>query len=836
MMTADRPKSSFATKVASFIPGHLDVRYAFRVLRKNLAFTGVAVITLAIAIGANAAIFGYINTVFFKQLPVNRPENLRIVSWSSTDAPRGYGVTGRLSFPAYQSLQAVPSFSSLACWSGATVNFGAEGRFEGQVVSGTYFPTLGASALIGRTITPEDERDGAAVAVISYALWHRVFGGDTNVLGKTIRVNTLPLNVIGVMPKAFFGLNPSLPSDIYLPTMAYPKTRFEGATARRLEDPQDWSTCEVVARLKDGASSEVAQQQAEAIITQLPELPPVRAGAEPRHVRVENGQYGYNSLRKDTSKSAILLMAVTGFTLLIACSNIAGLLLARAVSRQKEIATRLAIGASRISLVRQLLTESVLLSLVGGIAGLALAYSLNDFLPVLVSSISSARRPTGSGEVSLIPIALDARVFLFSLALCIVTGFVFGLAPALRATRIDLVSAMKQTTASAGRFRFTGGKVLVALQVALSTLLLIGAGLLIRTLVNLNSVPVGFKPEGLLYFSVAPAASGYNATRSRDFFETAVKRLDMTPGVSVAAGAPAAAVLRICNEEGKQQEILNVNTITPRAFEAMQMRVIAGRDITWADRSGQEPVALINEAFARRHFQNRNALGETVDLKFCDRVPLRRIIGIVADATMNPRQNPLPTLYVPFLQPPPQISGNLLTFAVRIPGEPRNSIPAIRGVMAEIDPNLPLFNLETGTGRLDRSTQDERALADLLLLFGGIALFLCCLGIYGMLAYIVNGRRAEIAIRIAIGSGRRSVLLMVVRESLIPVASGLIVGIVAASMLTRWLETNLFGVSRNDPATILAASLAFLVTSAAAAWLPTRRVSRIDVTTSLRQE
>lgn len=835
-----------------------DIRYGLRQLRSTPTFTIVAVLTLAIGIGANMAVFSQVNAVMLKRLPVRHPEELKQLEWTS--AKRGFATRAGsdwfrtaardtseyFSYPAYRYLRDhARSFSDLVCFTYGAVNARVSGRAESvsvQLVSGNYFRTLGVDTILGRPMMPDDDRPGAevSVAVVSHGFWQRAFGGDSSAIGQAVAVNGEPFIIIGVTPKSFNGVDPRFAPDLTLPM-----AKHATATARPdvLADRRDWFTCRVVGRLQPDLSEQQAMVESEALLHEfILEDPPAQEYVPPK-LSLFDIKHGSDILRQQTSLSLSVLMSVVGVIVLIACANIASLLLARATARHHEIATRLAVGASRGRLVRQLLTESLLLSSIGGGLGIALAYALGRFLPSPLTSPLSAARPAPLG-VDLTP---DVRVLAFAAGLALVTGLVFGLAPARRATRVDLLSMMKSASSGAegaSRVRMTG-KALIAVQVALSLLLLIGASLFIRTLLNLRSVPLGFDPDGVLVFQANPSLNGYRDERLLNFFEDALERLEKVPGVAsasmsspgVLSGAFSGAWVCVPDRQPADEEDTTwLHRSAPRLFETMQIPLLVGRDLDWRDRGQTQKVAIVNDAFGDKYYPGMNPIGKTFGLGTpeCDPHELT-VIGLVADTKYWTLRNPVsPTVYLPYRQQ--DINARAMTVALRARGDPTTLIPAVREAMRDLDPDVPIFQVRTELEQIDRGVQQERLLTNLLIVFGVIAWALASIGIYGTLSYAVTRRTSEIGLRMALGAARRDVIRLIVHESIVPVAVGIAVGLFAAFALTRWIESFLFGVSQHDPWTIASASAVILLTAAVAASLPATRASRIDPLQALRYE
>jgi predicted permease len=861
-----------------------DCRIAVRMMRRNPGFAVTAVLTLAIGIGAATAIFGELNAVLWKALPVHRPEDLRTLQWTSPqtgflNTPAFHAAQVRdggeafasYSYPVYQAMRdgTSGSFSDLACWMEPgellPVVMGDLGFGHVQFVSGNYFRMLGVQAARGRTLLAEDDIDGssAAVAVITHSFWQRQLGGDPLVLTRSLTLNSTSFAIVGVLPSGFFGLDPSTTADVMVPMSMLYIASAGGQGV--LQTPANWSICRVVGRLRPGVADEQARAQAEAAallsMTTTPNWPPRGRVYQFPRVWIEPAGQGLDDLRTTTTRPVLIVLAAVGVTLFIACANIAGLLLAREASRQREIATRLALGAPRARIVRQLLTEHFLLAVAGGTAGIAAAYALTGIAPSLISQfMTPVNGVTRSIGVAVTP---DLRVLAFSIAVTAFTGLLFGLVPALRSTRVDLITQIKLTriAPTAGRAGLAGGKALVALQVALSMALLVGAALFVRTVTNLRHADLGYDPGGLLYARVEPRAGGMRTgsdglsagdsqRRRAAFFEDVVKHLASTPGVlSVSASVDpplsdyggagdSDASVNACTRDfnppdASEGSYRAGNLIAPGFFETMKLPLIIGRDFTWSERSlGRQRVVIVNAAFVKKFFAaGRNPIGETLGLgRDCPGNPgFATIVGVAADSRSEPRRDAEPMVYQMFGSP-----ARPLTVILRATEDPAALYPAIRQSMAQFNASVPLFGAASVVDLLGHRIRQERLLMRLLILFGSFALLLCCLGIFGMLSYMVGGRTAEIGIRLAVGAGRRDVIALVVGESLRPVLFGLAAGIAAAFLLTRYIESMLFNVSRVDPFAVLGAALLFLAVAAVAAALPARRASRLEPVAALR--
>jgi predicted permease len=842
----------------------IDIRVALRMWARTPAFSITALLTIAVGVGASTALFGQINAVFWKPLPVTNPTGLRLVGWTSPRHPfvngpnvivghreGGAETFGSFSYPAYVAMRdGSESFDDVACWAdlgeARPVTVGELGFGSVQFVSGNFFRTLGAAAHAGRTIEPEDDRGPqyAPVAVLSYRFWQRTYGGDPLVTSQTVRLNGQPFSIVGVLPDGFFGMDPSVTPDVMIPIGA---VRIAAANAGPLENHRIWSVCRVVARMARNANEQGARQELEHLVSEaIAAVPPERPYDRPR-IYLHDGSRGVDTLREATSAPLLLLIAGVSGLLLAACANIAGLLLARGSAREGEIATRLALGAARSRIVGQLVTESLVLSVIGGAAGVVLAYALTGAMTRLVSQFM----PTlfGSDRTLSVAATPDLRVLAFALAVSLVCGLLFGLAPALRITRLDLVRMIREGSARiTTRGPLTSSQTMVAAQTALAILLLVGAGLFLRTVANLRSADVGFRPEGLLYARVEPRAGGVAPDQRLRFFESAVERLAALPGVvAVSAatspalggpsevGAAADAAFQPCTRDmvarGLPSIGSRINFVLPGYFDTMGMRLVAGRDFRWSEnRPGRASPVIVNEAFAKAFFGNSDPLGQGIGGN-CPAAPDEfTVVGVVADGRRHLRDVPTPTFYVLL-----RGAGTPVTLVLRTAGDAAALIPTVRQAVRELHAGVPTFSEATLLDLKERQLRRERLLSDLLLIFGGVTLFLCSLGIYGMLSYSISRRRREISVRLAIGAPSAGIVRMVVGESLLPVATGLLVGCAAAFALTRWIDSLLFGISGADPVTILGASIVFLLVAAMAAAFPARAATRVDPVLALRQ-
>jgi predicted permease len=834
-------------------------------LSKAPGFTLIAVLSLALGIGANTALFSLIDTVLLKKLPVKDPEELVLFDWvagesfripsidgySARDEKEGFQSSTSFSYAAFKRLreqnQALSELFAFEATGRLNVQAGGQAEVaSGQLVSGNYYAGLGVAPLIGRTITDEDDKPTATpVAVLNYRYWQRAFGSDTNVVGRQVNVNNVACTIIGVTPREFDGtLQVGESPDLSFPMALEPQLRANSGSY--LNDPQSW-WLQMIGRLKPGVSREQARVALEAIFQQSAlemeaALPPPGPGQPPHllekdwpRLRLSAGSQGLNEQRKEYQKSLWLLMGVVGLVLLIACANVANLLLARAEGRRKEIAVRLAMGASRWRLVRQLLTESLLLSGLGGLVGTLIALWGKDLLLML--------RPWGGGPVS-IEAELDLRVLGFTLALSMLTGVLFGLAPALRATRMSLTTALKDSVkgSGGGTVRSLLTKSLVVVQVAMSLLLLVGAGLFIRTLRNLQKVDAGFNQQNLLLFRVDPRANGYEKERLANLYQQMFDRIEAVPGVrsvtfsrhSLLSGGANISSIYFPGVEIKvgDKNLVYRNIVRPNFLETMEIPLVAGRDLGPQDDARAPYVVVVNQAFAQRYFPNENAVGKRFGFgpKKTDEI---EIVGVVRDAKYSQlRDAPPPTVYRPYLQD----TLGQMNFEVRTHGNPAAVVPAIRQAVGEVDNRLAIFDIRTQVEQVSALLTEERLFTTLLSFFGVLAQLLAFIGLYGVMAYSVAQRTHEIGIRMALGAQAHDILRMVVGQGMTLAIIGVGVGLGGAFYLTRLMAALLFGVKASDPLTYAGVTLILSAVALLACYIPARRATRVDPMEALRYE
>jgi predicted permease len=816
-----------------------DFGYACRLLKKRPGFTAAVTLSLALGIGANTAIFTLINASMWRTLPVSEPESLLLLTHGQARSFAG-GFT-------YQQFRAmrdqIQSVATLGAWATARLNVRVDGALEptteGQLVSGRYFSVLGVSPRVGRAIGPEDDLapNGHPVAMISHGYWKRRFGMDPGIVGRDITISGTRFSIIGVTPPEFFGVEVGTAAAIFLPIMMQPTVMpdFENL----LDKPIIYRTwLQVVARLEPGVSAQQAAATLDPLYLQEVPRVPKNPGDkfEEEKLAFVPAATGISSLRRQFSQPLFILMAIVGIVLLIACANTANLLLARAASRSTELAMRLALGAGRSRLIRQLLVESVVLASLGGLCGVLIAYWATRFL---VSYMSAGRSPIALG------ISPDLRVLAFTAAVSLLTGVLFGLAPALRATRLDLAPALKSTGRSL-RGGLRSGKILCVAQVALSLVLLIGAGLFVRSLMKLNSQDSGVARDRVLIVRVEPKGSDQRnipgtSQRLDRIYQELIARVETIPGVrscSLAQFTPTTLrgnYIPFGLPSGTEEKAL-VPMVYPNYFATMGINTIAGRDFNAGDLAANSPlVAVVNETFARKAFGNDTAVGKHLR----QRGTLREIIGVVRDSRYtNVRGETLPVVYQPFLQT--NTGRGQMALYVRLATASGPVLPHIRDAVQNVDRNLPLFDIRTLAQEMDIVLIQERLIATLSTVFSSLALLLACVGLYGLLAFSVVQRTSEMGVRLALGARRADVVWTVMREALMLVAAGVVIGVPAALAVGRIASNQisglLFGLHATDPLTIALATLLLASIAAVAGYVPARRASRVDPMVALRSE
>ncbi|HEX8281728.1 MAG TPA: ABC transporter permease [Chthoniobacterales bacterium] len=791
-----------------------DVRYGLRMLLKHKSFTAVAMLALALGIGANTAIFSLVNGVLLRPLPF--PEAERIVLFEGNNPPQGI-TESNISYPDFVEWSKETNlFASTAAFYTASANLGANGAEPERVaragVTPSFFSVLRVQPVLGRAFVGDDDQPKIqSVAIISHGLWKRRFGGDPAVIGKRVLINARPTEIIGVMAAGF-----ELPeqTQIWMPAGIDPA-----------EETRDNRSISAIARLAPGVPLQQAQSRISAINAQLATTFPETNKGWDAHLTVLQER-----LVREVRPSLIALLGAVGFVLLIACANVANLLLARSAARQKEIAIRAAMGASRARVVRQMLTESVLLSAIGGLAGLLLSVWLTD---VLVSIL-----PEGAARLE--QVAIDYRVLAFAVGLSALTGIVFGITPALHASKLDLSGSLKEGGRTGEGHRRTSARSLLLIgEVALSLVLLVGAGLLVKSFLRLQEVRPGFNPQHVLVASVSLPAMQYKENAQRaEFYRQLMQRLSEVPGVEAAGGGinlPLGAsnygIGRPFVPEGRALSVdesvnASFSVIAGDYFRALQIPLLAGRVFDPRDTDDAPKVVIVNESVARRHFGSvQEALGKRLSIWRDEKFP-REIIGVVGDTKVDTLEAASGAqIYVPHAQ---DATWGFMALVIRTAGDPASLVPALRREVQALDKDQPIYNVRTMEEVVASSIGTRRVSMQLFAVFAGAALCLAALGIYGVMAYSVTQRTQEIGIRMALGAQKRDVLRLVVRQGMTLALIGIGVGLLGALALTRLISNLLFGVNAMDPSTFGAIALLLAVVALLACYLPARRAAKLD--------
>jgi predicted permease len=931
-----------------------DIRFGLRMLSKSPGFAAVAILTLALGIGANTAIFSLIDSVMLRSLPVENPSQLVLLKWSARNAPNlhGYMTSGdcpmnvmpgaanpygcSFSEPIFREIAQANVFAATAAFANSgRLNLTGNGPatvINGQLVSGDFFRTMGLRAAAGRLFEAADDTPSAApVAVLNYGYWQSAFGGSRDVIGRTIELNNVPFTIIGVAEQRFTGITPGSDYDVWLPLSDAQRITDLMFWQNRSSDVSNWWLT-IVGRLKPGtqlasaqaavsglfrnemlhgavplfhgeemalrpggpggrdprsdqmfhgamppaggtgpggargpaqASREVAAGpispsggKTPVVVTAPPGTAPgdgprtLSTAADNPQVTLLPAQTGLTGARSEYSNPLYVLMLAVGIILLITCANVAGLMLARAAARQKEMAVRLALGAGRARVVRQLLTESVMLSVLGGALGILFAYWGAHAIVSFVSS--NQTRPLGFAT------GVDLRVLGFTVMISLLTGILFGIAPTFRA-RVDLTPALKEGERSSGSSGYAGrkwfgiGNALVVAQMALAIVVLVGAGLLVRTLQNLRSIDVGFDSHNILVFGIDPTLIGYKGAQVDAFYHDLQARLADTPGVTSASYSILPLLSNRLGITGfhwpgmpqDQTSMADGLAVGPNFFATMHIPFLAGRDFNASDfkvsaansglipSSARTPV-IVNQAFVQKYLGKENPLGkrfgEAEAAEDHPALPGYEIIGVVRDAKYNSLRRDIQAMMYT-----PQSAGGA-SFELRTAADPQAILPAIREVVAQVSTNLPLFDVKTESQQIDRLLFQERLVARLSGFFGLLALVLACVGLYGLLSYEVSRRTREIGIRLALGAQPGSVLQLVLRQGIVLAVVGAAVGIGVALGVTRYLASMLYDVHANDPLTMIGVAVLLTLVALAACYLPARRAMRVDPLVALRYE
>jgi len=880
-----------------------DVRYGLRMLRKSPGFTAVAVLTLALGIGANTAIFSFIDAVLLRDLPVKDPQQLVVFRWTARHNAKIHGHSGygdcdtqnppgdcSFSVPFFKTIRTeANTFSGMAAFAGPIdVDFsgnGAASIAEGTYVSGDFFSTLGVRAFVGRPLTPADDTPPASPAIVlNYAYWVRAFGADRSAVGRTVRLDNTAATIVGVADPHFTNLTPGKRQDFFMPISLANRVRDEWAGNQDyLADAGTWWVV-MLGRLKPGVSAGHAQAAATTIFRNetVHGATPFFKSEDAPVIALLPAQSGLNGETSRIAPMLLLMMIVVGFVLLIACTNVAGLTLARSAARQKEMAVRVALGAGRARLIRQLLTESVLLAVAGGALGVFLSVWRIGAVMGMVSG--------GSGEPFPFVVAPDWRVLTFTIAATFATVILFGLAPALRGSRIDLTPSLKESASSlSGAAAYTGrafrlGDALVIAQVALAIVVLIGTGLLVRTLHNLRDITPGFDTRNILLFGIDPTIAGYTDGQTQQLYSNLQQRFAELPSVisvsyseeALLAGGWSGAEVHLDGAPPKQDINVKQLPVGLNFFSTMRIPIFAGREFSSADfaaavttntaagalrsaartvnpasspasASARSPArkaydhsapvpVIINEAFAKKFLPNKNPIGmhmggaQTTDDEVQHPGPGYTIVGIAGNTKYDQLNGETePIMFLP-------VVGNSAHFELRAAASPTALVKSVREIVSQAGDNLPLTEVRTQTEQIDHMLFQQRMLARLSGFFGLAALVLACIGLYGLLSYEVARRTRELGIRTALGAQQRDLLRLVVGQGILLALIGAAVGIGAAIGVTRFMSAMLYGIHADDPLTFAGVAVLLTLVALAASYIPARRAMRVDPMIALRHE
>jgi macrolide transport system ATP-binding/permease protein len=831
-----------------------DVRYAFRTMSANKAFSALAVLLLALGIGANTAIYSFMESILLRSLPVADPESLVVLNWHSRPPQNDSGqwvvhglqglfwpgetgelVSGIFPYPGFETLrEEKPFFSTLfGYFNGHNYNLAIRGQAMSagtEYVTGEYFQGLGVSPAAGRLIDTEDDRAGAApVAVISFVTSQNRFGGARNAVGQAILVDNIPFTVIGVAPPEFFGVDPAAAPDLYLPL--HTNLLVDGARAARMYSDGNFYWIEMMGRLRPGVS--MAQAQA-ALAARFHQWVATTATTNAERAKLpaltlNPGGAGLGSLRRQYSKPLYVLLAMVGLILAITCANIANLLLARGAARSREMALRLSLGAGRFRIVRQLLTESLMLASLGGAFGVLFAIWSARSLTFLLSH---------GQENFTLHAELNWKVLGVTAALSVVCGLLFGLAPAIQSTRPDVMPALKNGRGGGPRRR--GQHVLVVAQIAMSFGMLVAAGLFVRTLDKLHSIPLGYAREHILLFTVDARQAGHRDPEITTFYENLRKRFESIPGVS-GATLSQSSIISAGMAGGAYRGAIKIGTITiqgagviaagPRFLTTMRIPILAGREIDDRDKPGSPPVAVISEQVARTYFGNQNPVGRRIT--FVDDQRDLEIAGVSGNLRYGSLKEGSP---MAVLVASSQLSLDRVTYALRTAGDPLRYVNSVHEIVREADSKIPVTNVVTQAAEIDRTISREVMFAKLSTGFAVLALLIACVGLYGTVSYNVTRQVGEIGIRMALGAQRGTVVWIVLRRVLLLAGVGLAISVPAALSAFQLVKSFLFETQPNDPGTLALAGVVLLSAAVLAGYAPARRASRIDPLAALRHE
>jgi predicted permease len=833
-----------------------DVRYAIRNLIKRPAFTAVAVVTLALGIGANTAIFTLLNAVTFKPLPVRQPQELVLFNDSS-----GEGTSNgdperrewrRFSYASYryflehdQSYQGLSAFRSGA--SRVSVGHTQSGedvqRASSHLVSGNYFTVLGVNAFLGRVLAPEDDKPGAPPAtVMSYGYWKEQWNADPKIVNKEILLNGKSFTVVGIMPPEFFGVRVRRSPDLWVPLVFHPQVEMRKSY---LDDPRTY-WLNFVGRLKPGVQLEQAQASANLSLRQFLTneagsnlTDDYQKSIASAYIKLAPGARGISGLRIAYSRALQMLMVIVGLVLLIACANVGNLLLSRAAARKAEISLRLALGASRARIVRQLLTESFLLAALGGVCGILFAQGGVKLLVTLVARTSP------------LDVQPDLPVLAFTAGVSLVAGIIFGTVPALRASKTDLTTAIKEKSARTKRrgLRLSMASALVIGQVGLSMVLLAGAGLFARSLMKLQEEEVGFNRDNVLLMGIDSRLAGYKPTELSALYRQVLDRLKEVPGVqsaTIATFAPisgqgrtsSVTVRGFAPQPGQDTDVTDL-LVGPDYGATLRIPLLMGREIDLRDTPANQKIAVVSQSFAQYFFPGENPIGRRFYFGEEDdpeRSEDLEIVGVVGDVKYrNAKDEPVRTAYRPILQVQDSDAYSS-TVEIRTTGDAASLAPMARAAIRQVDPKLPVFEVTTLREQLAGALQQEKLVAELVSFFGLLALLLACIGLYGVMAHGVVRRTKEIGIRMALGAERQRIVWMVMRETILLVLAGIAIGVPVALGASRLVSSQLFGMNPADPFSLIVAAGVLIAVACLAGFLPARRASKVNPLTALRYE
>ena len=819
-----------------------DLRYGARMLMKQKSFTLIAMATLALGIGANTALFSLFDKLFVAALPVKDPEALVQVKAESVNPQTTWSEFAWADFQDYRAQNQV--FSEMTAFKQTPVNLGEGDQLErvrAESVAENYFVLFGVQPLLGRFFTAAENRAPGAhpVAVLSYSLWQSRFGGAAEVVGQSVTLNELRYTIIGVTPARFRGVLLDAPSDVWTPAMMIAQLERRKYTDEWL-NKREWALWKLFARLKPGVTPQAAQPAMDALAQQVRDAwMPVSDRKLPfneKHIKLDDVAEGLSELRGEFGTQVLMIFGIAGVILLMACANLANLLLARAGSRRKEIAVRLALGAGRGRLIRQLLTESLLLATLGGVTGAWLAPWLTDLLLAFQAKYESAQ--------VIYRTTLNGRVALFTVGLSLLTGVLFGLLPAWQASRPDLIPALKDEGGQRadGRGFTWSRRALIVAQVALSVVVLVTAGLFVRSLDKLFAIELGFNPDRVLLAEIELPSAKYDEARGEGFYQQLRERLQALPGVQSVAltdytplsGSYGLTTVVIEGQSVNQNDMptVDLNRISAGYHELMGIAVRQGRSFAAADRKGQPEVATINEAFAQKFFPAQNPVGHRLSLG--TGMPWLTIVGVTRNLKSKfVTEETSPQLELPLAQ---RGLGQSQRVLLRTAADPQSLLPQVRREVRALDASLAFFKTTTLQNEVRAHLASWRMAATLTSLFGAVALLLVAIGLYGLLAYAVAQRTREIGIRMALGAQASDVLRLVLREGVSLIGAGLLLGLAAAFAATRLIEAFLYGVSAHDPLTFVVVALLLLAVALLACWIPARRATRVDPIIALRCE